>query len=75
MFEPYNFVRNLEYMGKGMLAIFVVMIIIYLVVVLMQKIGPKGSRKSGSKIRRATRAVPVTLERVDEIETDRSSSD
>ena len=20
MFEPYNFVRNLEYMGKGMLA-------------------------------------------------------
>ena len=29
MFEPYNFVRNLEYMGKGMLAIFVVMIIIY----------------------------------------------
>ena len=42
MFEPYNFVRNLEYMGKGMLAI---LIIIYLVVVLMQKIGPKGSRK------------------------------
>ena len=45
MFEAYNFVRNLEYMGEGMLAIFVVMIIIYLVVVLMQKIGPKGSRK------------------------------
>ena len=45
MFEAYNFARNLEYMGKGMLAIFVVMIIIYLVVVLMQKIGPKGSRK------------------------------
>lgn len=22
MFEPYNFVRNLEYMGKGMLAHF-----------------------------------------------------
>lgn len=41
MFEPYNFVRNLEYMGKGMLAIFVVMIIIYLVVVLMQKLGLK----------------------------------
>ena len=45
MFEPYNFILNLEYMVKGMLAIFVVMIIIYLVVILMQKIGPRDPKE------------------------------
>ena len=38
MFEPYNFILNLEYMGKGMLGIFVVIVVIALLVYLLTKI-------------------------------------
>ncbi len=40
MFEPMNFIANLGYMGKGMLAIFVVIGVIVLVTMLLQKIFP-----------------------------------
>ena len=39
MFEPVNFVLNLEYMGKGMLAIFIVIGLIILMTVLLNKLG------------------------------------
>ena len=32
MFEPYNFILNLEYMGKGMLGIFIVMVLIFILI-------------------------------------------
>lgn len=38
MFEPMNFIYNLGYMGKGMLAIFVVIGVIILVTMLLQKV-------------------------------------
>ncbi len=36
-FEPINFIKNLAYMGNGMLGIFVVIGIIMLVTVLLNK--------------------------------------
>ncbi len=36
-FNPSNFINNLHYMGKGMLAIGVVMLILILVTVLLNK--------------------------------------
>lgn len=42
MFEPYNFILNLEYMGKGMLGIFIVIGLIILATVLLNKLGGKG---------------------------------
>ena len=39
--QPYNFVKNLEYMGKGMLGIFAVIGIIIVSVYLLAKIGIK----------------------------------
>lgn len=38
MFEPMNFVKNLSYMGKGMLGILIVMGAIILVTVVLNKI-------------------------------------
>ncbi len=38
MFEPMNFVTNLQYLGKGMLGIMVVMGIIILVTVVLNKV-------------------------------------
>ncbi len=40
MFEPMNFLANLGYMGKGMLAIFVVIGVIIAVTMLLQRIFP-----------------------------------
>ncbi len=40
MFAPMNFVTNLSYMGKGMLAIFVVIGVIIAVTMLLQRIFP-----------------------------------
>ena len=37
MFEPMNFVKNLSYMGKGMLSILIVMAIVILMVVILNK--------------------------------------
>ncbi|MBR3792166.1 MAG: hypothetical protein IKK18_05645 [Clostridia bacterium] len=37
MFEPMNFVKNLSYMGKGMLSIMIVMAIVILLVVILNK--------------------------------------
>ncbi len=36
-FEPLNFVRNLKYMGTGMLSIFIVIGVIALVTVILNK--------------------------------------
>ena len=44
MFEPYNFILNLEYMGKGMLGIFIVIGLIILVTVLLNKLGGKDQK-------------------------------
>ena len=41
MFEPMNFVRMLEYLGKGMLGIMVVMGVIILSTVLLNKLTSK----------------------------------
>ena len=38
MFEPMNFIKNLTYMGKGMLGILIVMGAIILVTVLLNKV-------------------------------------
>ena len=38
MFEPMNFIKNLSYMGKGMLGILIVMGAIILVTVVLNKI-------------------------------------
>ncbi len=38
MFEPMNFVKNLSYMGKGMLGILIVMGAIILVTVVLNKL-------------------------------------
>ncbi len=44
MFEPYNFILNLEYMGKGMLGIFIVIGLIILATVLLNKLGGKDQK-------------------------------
>lgn len=41
MFEPMNFVTSLEYLGKGMLGILVVMGVIILVTMLLNKLSSK----------------------------------
>ena len=38
MFEPQNFIENLSYMGKGMLAILIVMGVIILATVVLNKV-------------------------------------
>lgn len=38
MFEPMNFVRNLIYMGRGMLGIMAVMAVVIITVVILNKI-------------------------------------
>ena len=38
MFEPMNFIKNLTYMGKGMLGILIVMGAIILVAVMLNKV-------------------------------------
>ena len=38
MFEPMNFVKNLVYMGKGMLGIMVVMAVVIITVVVLNKV-------------------------------------
>ncbi len=38
MFEPMNFVKNLSYMGKGMLGILIVMGAIILTTVILNKV-------------------------------------
>lgn len=40
-FQPLNFIKNLGYMGKGMLGIFVVIGIIVLLTMLLNKITSK----------------------------------
>ncbi len=40
-FEPMNFITNLSYMGKGMLGIFVVIVVIVLLTMLLNKITSK----------------------------------
>ncbi len=40
-FNPSNFINNLHYMGKGMLAIGVVMLILILVTALLNKLSSK----------------------------------
>ncbi len=37
-FEPLNFVRNLKYMGTGMLSIFIVIGVIALITVALNKV-------------------------------------
>lgn len=37
-FQPYNFVKNLVYMGEGMLGIFIVIGVIVLLTMLLNKI-------------------------------------
>lgn len=37
-FEPYNFIKNLSYMGKGMLGILIVMGLIIIVTLLLNKV-------------------------------------
>lgn len=41
MFEPMNFINNLEYMGKGMLGIIVVMGVVIILVKILNKIFSK----------------------------------
>ena len=41
MFEPMNFITSLEYLGKGMLGILVVMGVIILVTMLLNKLSSK----------------------------------
>lgn len=41
MFEPMNFITSLEYLGKGMLGIMVVMGVIILVTMLLNKLSSK----------------------------------
>ena len=41
MFEPKNFITNLEYLAKGMIGILVVMGVIILVTALLNKISSK----------------------------------
>lgn len=36
-FNPYAFIQNLPYMGKGMLAIMVVMLILILITLILNK--------------------------------------
>lgn len=38
MFEPMNFVRNLIYMGRGMLGIMAVMAVVIITVVILNKV-------------------------------------
>lgn len=38
MFEPMNFVKNLSYMGRGMLGILIVMAIVILMVTVLNKV-------------------------------------
>lgn len=38
MFEPMNFVKNLVYMGKGMLGIMLVMAVVIIAVVVLNKV-------------------------------------
>ena len=45
MFEPMNFVTNLEYLAKGMLGILVVMGVIILVTVLLNKLSSKKKKE------------------------------
>lgn len=45
MFEPYNFILNLEYMGKGMLGIFIVIGLIILATVLLNKLEKENDKK------------------------------
>jgi hypothetical protein len=40
-FEPMNFIKNLQWMGKGMLAIIIVMGILIIITGLLNKIGNK----------------------------------
>ena len=40
-FNPMNFINNLSYMGKGMLGIFIVILIIIIAVTMIAKIGTK----------------------------------
>ena len=46
MFEPMNFVRMLEYLGKGMLGIMVVMAVIILSTMLLNKIASGKKKES-----------------------------
>ena len=48
MFEPMNFVRMLEYLGKGMLGIMVVMGVIILSTVLLNRLTSE-KKKDGSE--------------------------
>lgn len=43
-FNPINFVTNLQWMGKGMLAIFIVMGILILITGLLNKLGNKNKK-------------------------------
>ena len=41
MFNPYNFITNLPYMGKGMLVILIVMLLIIAITALLNKFTSK----------------------------------
>lgn len=41
MFNPYNFIANLPYMGKGMLVILIVMLLIIAITALLNKFTSK----------------------------------
>ncbi len=38
MFEPMNFIKNLVYMGKGMLGIMAIMAVVIITVVILNKV-------------------------------------
>lgn len=44
-FEPMNFIKNLHYMGSGMLSILVVMGILILITLLLNRIPSKDDSK------------------------------
>ena len=69
MFEPMNFVTNLEYLAKGMLGILVVMGVIILVTVLLNKLSSKKKKeltptqqKIKDKIKEAKKNLKVFIE-------------
>ena len=45
MFEPGNFINNLQYMGSGMLGIFVVIGLIVIVTVILNKVMNRGKKQ------------------------------
>lgn len=48
-FNPMNFVKNLEYMGMGMLGIFIVIGVIILIITLFNKITSPKKNKEDSE--------------------------